>query len=183
MVLAAPLNKVLPILVLALGALYVLVSVVEIFVINNEVSFANSLVNATGVTQDQVNQAQSDDNAIRTVSWIAVAVFIATLIAIGAWQRALNRTLGSVGARQAVFKRAGYVYFRATWLASIVVSFLVQTTNNNDEESIQDAIGHDHVLMFYFGLRAAVGVVLLVFAFRLKRISEEAVGRLTAAYA
>lgn len=180
---AAPLNKVLPIVVMALGVLYVLVSVVEIFVINNEVSFANLLVNATSVTQDQVNQAQSDDNAIRTVSWIAVAVFIGTLVAIGVWQRSLNQTLGSIGARQAVFKRAGYVYFRGAWMASIIVSVLVQTTSNSNDESIQDAISHDHVLMLYFGLRAVVGVVLIFFAFRLKKISEDGVARLGRAYA
>ena len=175
----APLDKRLPIVVLVLGALYVLVSAVEVFVINNEVSFADSLLNATGVTQDQVNQAQSDDNAIRTVSWIAVAVFVGTLVAIGVWQRSLNRTLGSVGARKAVFQRAGYVYFRAAWLVSIIVSVLVQTTSDNQDESIQDAISHDHQLMLYFGFRAVVGVVLIFFAFRLKKISEEAVARLS----
>ena len=183
MMLAAPLNKVLPVLVLALGVLYVAVSLAEIFVYNNEVSLLNS-VNLGNVTQDQLNQAQSDDNSISTVAGIAFVVFIGTLFAISAWQRSLNRTLGSVGARRAVFNRSGYVYFRATWLISIALSVFLQfSANNNNINSVQDAINHDHEFMVYFGVRALVGVVLLVFAFRLKRISEDAVGRLTAAYA
>ncbi|MBR7829581.1 hypothetical protein KDK95_24965 [Actinospica sp. MGRD01-02] len=174
----APLNKTLPIVVMALGVLYVLVSLIEVFVINNEISFANSL-DVNNITQDQVNQAQSDDNAIATVSVLALIVFLGTLIAIGVWQRSLNRTLGSVGARKAVFNRAGYVYFRATWLVSILLSvFLQATTSNNDLSSIQDAVNHDHELMLYYGLRAIVGVVLIFFAFRLKKISEEGVARL-----
>lgn len=174
----APLNRTLPIVVLALGVLYVLVSLIEVFVLNNEVSFANS-IDPSNVTQDQLNQAQSDDNAITTVSVIALVVFLGTLIAIGVWQRSLNRTLGSVGARKAVFNRAGYVYFRAAWLVSIVLSLILQaTTNNNGSATIQDAVNHDHELMLYYGLRAVVGVVLIFFAFRLKRISEEGVARL-----
>jgi hypothetical protein len=174
----APLNRTLPIVVLALGVLYVLVSLIEVFVLNNEISFANS-IDPNNVTQDQVNQAQSDDNAITTVSVIALIVFLGTLIAIGVWQRSLNRTLGSVGARKAVFNRAGYVYFRGAWLVSILLSvFLQATTNNNGSGTIQDAVSHDHKLMLYYGLRAVVGVVLIFFAFRLKKISEEGVARL-----
>ena len=174
----APLNRTLPIVVLALGVLYVLVSLIEVFVLNNEVSFANS-IDPNNVTQDQVTQAQSDDNAITTVSVIALIVFLGTLIAIGVWQRSLNRTLGSVGARKAVFNRAGYVYFRGAWLVSILLSiFLQATTNNNGSGTIQDAVSHDHKLMLYYGLRAVVGVVLIFFAFRLKKISEEGVARL-----
>lgn len=174
-----PLNKTLPIVVIALGVLYVLVSVIQVFVINNEISFANQLLNASDVTQDQFNQAQSDDNAINTVSIIALIVFVATLVAIGVWQRSLNTTLGSVGARRAVFNRAGYVYFRATWLISILLSFFLQaTTNSDDSTSLQDVISHDHEYMLYYGLRALVGVVLIFFAVRLKKISEEGVARL-----
>ena len=92
---------------------------------------------------------------------IALVVFLGTLIAIGVWQRSLNRTLGSVGARKAVFNRAGYVYFRGAWLVSILLSvFLQATTNNNGSGTIQDAVSHDHKLMLYYGLRAVVGVVL-----------------------
>ena len=181
----APLNKTLPIVVMVLGVLYVAVSVVEIFVLSNEVSFANQLsglINGGGSpTQDQINQAQSDDNTINAVSWAALVVFLGTLFAIGAWQRSLNRTLGSVGARRAVFQRAGYVYFRATWVISIALSFFLQvSTNNGDTTTLQDVINHDHEFIVYYGLRALVGVVLIFFAFRLKKISEEGVGRLSA---
>jgi len=181
---AAPLNKVLPIVVLVLGVLYVAISLIEVFVFNNEVSLANTLNNATNVTQDQVNQAQSDDNAINGVSLIALLIFLGTLVAIGVWQRSLNRTLGSVGARRAVFNRAGYVYFRATWVISILLSlFLAATSNTNNDNTIQDVITHDHEYMLYYGVRALVGVVLIFFAFRLKKISEDGVARLGRAYA
>jgi len=182
--LAAPLNKTLPIVVLVLGVLYVLVSLIEVVVLNNEVSLANGLLNASNVTQDQVNQAQTDDNTIKTVSWIALVVFIATLVAIRAWERSLNQTLGSVGARRAVFNRAGYVYFRGAWMVSILLSLFLSVTNSNDNlTTVQDVIDHDHEYMLYYGLRALVGLVLLFFAVRLKQLSEDAVKRLGKAYA
>lgn len=182
---AAPLNRRLPIVVLALGVLYVLVSLVEVFVLNHEVSLANQLLaDPSSATPATVAQAQSDDNAITAVSVVALVVFLGTLFAIGAWQRSLNVTFGSVGARQAVFRRAGYVYFRATWLISILLSFFLQaTTSANNVNSFQDVISHDHDYMVYYGVRALVGVVLIFFAFRLKKISEEGVARLTGGYA
>ena len=183
MVLASPLNKALPIVVMVLGVLYVAVSLVEVFVVNNEVSLLNSVIGASGVTQDQLNQAQSDDNAINSVATIALVVFVGTLVSIFVWQRSLNRALGSVGARRAVFARAGYVYFRGAWAVSFLISLLLTTTSSNDNQvTIQDAINHDHELMLYYGARSLVGVVLLFFAFRLKKISEDGVARLGGAY-
>jgi hypothetical protein len=83
-----------------------------------------------------------------------------------------------------VFMRAGYVYFRGAWLVSILLSlFLSATSSTNNLTTIQDVINHDHEYMLYYGLRAVVGVVLLFFAFRLKKISEEGVARLGGAYA
>jgi hypothetical protein len=181
MVLAAPLNKTLPIVVMVLGVLYVAVSLIEVFVANNEVSLLNAVIGANSVTQDQLNQAQSDDNTINSVATIALLVFLGTLVAIFVWQRSLNRTLGSVGARRAVFSRAGYVYFRGAWAVSFLISILL-TTNNDNQVTIQDAVNHDHELMLYYGARALVGVVLLFFAFRLKKISEEGVARMGGAY-
>jgi hypothetical protein len=183
MIMAAPLNKMLPILVMVLGVFYVAVSLVEIFVLNNEVSLADSIIGANGATQDQVSQAQGDDNTISTVSGIALVVFLGTLAAIIVWQRSLNRTLGSVGARRAVFSRAGYVYFRGAWLISVLLSVFLSTTSNDNENTLQDVINHDHEVMLYYGARALVGVVLIFFAFRLKKISEEGVARLGGAYA
>jgi hypothetical protein len=182
MVLAAPLNKTLPIIVMVLGVLYVAVSLIEVFVVNNEVSLLNSVIGANSVTQDQLNQAQNDDNTINSVATIALLVFVGTLVSIFVWQRSLNRTLGSVGARRAVFSRAGYVYFRGAWAVSFLISILLTTTNNDNQTTIQDAVNHDHELMLYYGARALVGVVLLFFAFRLKKISEEGVARMGGAY-
>jgi hypothetical protein len=179
---AAPLNRTLPIVVICLGVLYVLVSLAQVFVLNHEVSLANDLLaNPYSVTQ---SQAQSADNAVNSVSVATFVVFIGTLVAIGAWQRSLNTTLGSIGARQAVFRRAGYAYFRGTWLVSLVLSLVLQVTNTNaEDQSVQDVITHDHDYMVYYGLRALVGVVLLFFAFRLKKFSQEGVARLAGGYA
>jgi hypothetical protein len=182
MVLAAPLNKTLPIVVMALGVLYVAVSLIEVFAANNEVSLLNAVIGTNSVTQDQLNQAQNDDNTINSVATVALLVFLGTLVAIFVWQRSLNRTLGSVGARRAVFSRAGYVYFRGAWAVSFLISILLTTTNNDNQLTIQDAVNHDHELMLYYGARSLVGVVLLFFAFRLKKISEEGVARMGGAY-
>jgi hypothetical protein len=177
-----PMGKIVPIIVMALGAIYSIICLIEIFVVNNEVSLLNS-VDLTNVTQDQLNQAQSDDNAISGVATVALFVFLAAIVAIAIWQRRLNRALGSIGARRAVFKRAGYVYFRVAWLASLALSLLTQSlSNSNNINSLQDAVNHDHSLMLYFGLRAIVGVVLIFFAFRLMKISDEGVERLSGAH-
>lgn len=179
---AAPLNRTLPIVVIGLGVLYVLVSLTQVFVLNHEVSLANQLLaNPFSVTQAQ---AQSADDIVNSVSVATFVVFIGTLLTIGAWQRSLNATLGSIGARQAVFRRAGYAYFRGTWLVSLLLSVVLQVTNSNAEnQSVQDVINHDHDYMVYYGVRALVGLVLIFFAFRLKKFSEEGVARLAGGYA
>jgi hypothetical protein len=151
-------------------------------VLNHEVSLANQLLaNPFSVTQAQ---AQSADNTVNSVSVATFVVFIGTLVAISAWQRSLNATLGSIGARRAVFRRAGYAYFRGTWLVSLLLSVVLQVTNSNAEnQSVQDVINHDHDYMVYYGVRALVGLVLIFFAFRLKKFSEEGVARLAGGYA
>ena len=173
---AQPLNRPLPIVVLALGVLYVLVSLAEIFALNHRAGLASQLVNGQEIT---VAQADSADHLVTGVSVAAIVVFIGALVAIGLWRRALNATLGSVGARRAVFARAGYVYFRATWVVSLVLSIFLNSTQNNDQDfTPEQVVSHDHQTMLYYGLRAVIGVILIVFAVRLKRISEEAVARL-----
>ena len=179
-----PLNTTLPFVVIGCGILYVLVSIAQIFVYNNQISVANQINNVlndpNADTGDLLSRAQSSDNTVTTVSWIALIVFIGTLLAIRAWQASLNSTLGSVGARQAVFRRAGYLYFRGAWVVSILLSlFLSFADKTTNLDSVQDVINHDHQFMVYYGLRALVGVVLIVFAFRLKRISEEGLARIT----
>jgi hypothetical protein len=183
-----PLNRTLPLVVLGLGVLYILVSLAEVLCNSHEISLLDrmqdQLAAGGSVTDDQFAQLKSADNLIVTVSWIALVVFIAALVAIRSWQSSLSVSLGSVGARRAVFARAGYVYFRAAWIVSILLSvFLQATTNRGEIDSVQDAISHDHAYMIYFGLRAVVGLVLLFFAYRLKTISEEGVARLAGASA
>jgi hypothetical protein len=183
-VLAAPLNKKLPIVVMAFAVLYVVISLIEVFALDHEASILNqALADPAGITQDTIDRAQSADDTIRTVSYVALVVFLGTLVSISFWQRSLNTALGSIGARQAVFNRAGYAYFRGTWLVSLVLSLILSaTSNSNDITSIQDAVDHDHEYMLYYGLRALVGVVLVFFAFRLKKMSEEGVARLAGGY-
>jgi len=180
-VLAQPLNRRLPYVVLGFGVLYVLVSVAEIFVIDNRVSLANRVIDGFGVTRAQ---ADSADSSVTNLSWAALVVFIGALIAIGRWQRSLNVTLGSVGARKAVFARAGYVYFRATWVISILLSvFLNASSGNFAPDTPEQLVSHDHKFMLYYGLRALIGVLLIVFTYRLKKISEDAEARMIASLA
>jgi hypothetical protein len=168
----APLSKTLPIVAMVFGALYVVACLIELFVCNHEVSFLNS-IDIANVTQDQVAQAQSDDNTVKAVSLLAAIPFWGAIITVAIWERRLTRALGSVGARRAIMKRAGFQYFRALWLGSIVLSFLVGTGSN--VASIQDAVSRGHELTIFYGVRAVLGVVLVYFAYRLKKISEEGV--------
>lgn len=172
----APLSKALPIVAMVFGALYVVACLIEVFVCNHEVSFLNS-IDLTNVTQDQVAQAQSDDNAVKTVSYLAAIPFWGAIITVAIWERRLTRALGSVGARKAIMKRAGFPIFRALWLGSIVISFIVGAGSN--VSSVQDAVNRGHELMIFYGVRAVVGVVLVYFAYRLKKISEEGVSLLS----
>ena len=174
----APLSKTLPIVAMVFGALYVLICLVEIFVLNNRVSFLGS-VDITNPAPDQYNQLLSDGRAIKDVASATGLAFWGVLIAMFFWQRSLLRALGSLGARQAVFKRAGYQYFGFAWLISIVLSIVMSVVSKSSSlSSSQDLINHDHEYMVYYGLRAALGVVLVYFAYRMKKISEEGVALL-----
>lgn len=177
-VLAHPLSRRLPIVVLTLGVLYVLVSLVEIFALNHRAGLANQVASGGEITETQANTA---DHLVTGISVAAIVVFIGALVAVGFWRRSLSITLGSVGARQAVFARAGYVYFRAAWVLSLVLSAFLNTTQNTvGDYTPEQVVSHDHRVMIYYGLRALIGVVLIVFTLRLKRISEDAVKRIAA---
>jgi hypothetical protein len=168
---AQPLNRKLPFVVLGFGAAYVVVSVVQIFALGSRVSLVNQALGGADITLAQANSA---DNLVSGISWAALVVFLGTLIAIRSWQRSLTAAFGPQ-ARKDVFARAGYVYFRATWLISIFLSVALNFgTNGLTDQSPQQVISHDHEFMVYYGLRALVGIVLLVFALRLKKISEAA---------
>lgn len=176
-----PLDRRLPWTLLVLGVLYVLVSLAGVLCSAHEISLLNQVAGGDAAA-DRFQHLLDADHLIATVAWVALVVFIAALVAIRAWQSSLSTRLGSVGARRAVFRRAGYIYFRGAWLASIILSLLIQLTSHGAViTSFQDAVGHDQLFMLYYALRAAVGLVLIFFAYRLKKISEEAVARLTAA--
>lgn len=181
---AKPLGRTLPILVMAFAAVYTVMCVIEIFIVNSQISLAHTLdaaIASGSISDDQIAQANASDHHITTGSWIAAGIYVAALIAFIVWERRLKAELGSVGARRAVLNKAGYVYFQVAWIASLVLGLFLNTqTNNSDINSMQDVINHDHELMLYFGLRALLGVVLVFFAYRLMRISEDGVARLRA---
>jgi hypothetical protein len=182
-----PLGRRLPRLAGAFGVLYVLVSITEIFYIDHAATLAyqlNALILSDQFpTVAQSAQLQGDDNAIGMVSWIAVIAFLGTLALIGVWQRALGEAFGSVGARRAVFDRAGYPYFRAAWLLCLVLAlFLQATTTSGNVNSYSDVVGHDHLYMILFGAQALGGAFVVYFAGRLRRVSEEGVALLNGTY-
>jgi hypothetical protein len=182
-----PLDRRLPRVVGGFGLLYILVSITEIFYIDHAATFAgqlNALIMSDQFpTLAQSAQLQGDDNAIGVVSWIALIVFLAALVMIGVWQRALGQALGSVGARRAVFGRGGFAYFRAAWLLSLVLSlFLQATTTGGNVNSYSDVVNHDHLYMLLSAVRAALGVSVVYCAHRLRRVSEEGVAMLNGTY-
>lgn len=181
---ARPVSRVLPILVMALAAAYTVMCVVEIFIVNSQVSLAHTLdaaIASGSISDDQIAQANASDHHITTGSWTAAGIYFAALIAFIVWQRKLRATLGSVGASRAVLKKAGHSIFQWAWALSFLLGIFLNTqTNNSDINSMQDVINHDHELMLYFGLRALLGVVLVFFAYRLMRISEDGVAHLRA---
>jgi hypothetical protein len=179
-----PLSRTLPNIVMSLAAIYAIACTVEIFIVNSQVSLANQLnaaISSGNITDDQIAQANASDSHIHTGSWAAVIIYIAALIAFVAWERRLKVDLGSTGARRAILKKAGYTYFSAVWLVSLVLGvFLTNQSNSQDINSVNDVINHDHQLMLYFGFRALLGVVLIFFGYRLMKISEDGVARLNA---
>ena len=179
-----PLSPIPAIIVMTLGALYIIATIAEIFVINSQISLINTFngdIAGGNVPDNAFSQAQASDSHINTGSWIATTIYFITLIAIIVWERQLKNHLGSVGARRAVFAKAGYTYFRATWIISFALGlFLTSQSNNDDLTSLQDVTTHDHELMLYFGLRALLGAVLIFFAYRLMKMSQEGIHRLLA---
>src|SRR6202035_658375 len=116
------------------------------------------------------DQAQSADNNVSSISLVALLVFLAAFIVLAVWQRSLRKTLVPIGQYDAVMKQSGYQAFRITWLVSIALSVFLRASGTFNTP--QDVISHDHKYMFYFGLRAVLGGVLVYLALRLKRNSE-----------
>ncbi len=182
-----PLERRLPRVVGGLGLLFVILSIAEIFYIDHAATLAeqlNSMILSNQFpTMAQSAQLQADDSAIGNVSWIVLAVCLAMLVALGLWQRSLAESLGSVGARTAVLRRAGYRYLRLAWaLALLFTLFLQATTTSGNVNSYQDVLNHDHKYMVYCAVRAGLGALVVFWVGRLRRIADEGVDRLNGVY-
>lgn len=160
----------LSIAVIALAGLYVVLCLVEIFALNSRVSLANKLIDdPTSVSIDQVNSA---DNLVSGLSVVALVVFIAVIIVLAVWRRSLSSALSPIGKYQEVLRVARYQLFRAVWLVSILLAVVLRGSGNVD--TAQDVVSHDHQYMAYYGIRAALGLLLVFLALRLKRVSDAA---------
>jgi hypothetical protein len=161
-------NRGLAIATTVLSAVYTVLCLVEIFALAHRASLANQILNdPTSVTMDQ---ADSADSFVGSVSVIAMVVFFATLIVMAIWQRSLRTALGPSGRYQAVLKESGYQIFRIVWLVSIALALFLRGSGNLDTP--QEVVSQDHKLMVYYGLRAALGLVVVYLAVRLVRVVQ-----------
>ncbi|HZP54193.1 hypothetical protein [Actinocrinis sp.] len=161
-------NRGLAIAMAILSAAYSVLCLVEIFALAHRASLANQIINdPQSVT---VDQADSADNMVSSLSVVALAVFIATLVVMAVWQRSLRGSLGPTGRYQAVLKESGYQVFRVVWLVSLGLAIFLRGSGNI--ETPQDVVSHDHKFMLYYGLRAALGLVVVYFALRLMRVVQ-----------
>ncbi|MBS2962185.1 hypothetical protein KGA66_03955 [Actinocrinis puniceicyclus] len=164
-------NRVLAILLIVVSAAYVVLCLVEISALAHRVSLANQLISdPTSVTLDQ---ADSADSTVSGLSIVALVVFFGTLVVMGIWQSSLRKTFGPTGQYQGILRQGGYQVFRVVWLVSIAMSIFLRGGGTLDTP--QDVISHDHKYMIYFGLRAALGVLLIFLAVRLMRVTQRAV--------
>jgi len=156
--------------IMALSGLYIVLCLVAMFVLNHRVSLWNKFMNdPTSVT---LGQLKSADNAVNTLGVLALIVFLALLVLLIVWQRSLRNSLAPTGQYQQVLKESGYQIFRIVWLVSIVLAIVLR--GNGSRDSPQAVVSHDHEYMFYYGLRAVVAGLLIFFALRLKRTSDNA---------
>lgn len=163
----------LPIAVMALAGVYIVLCLVELFALNNRISVANKIINdPTSVTIDQANSA---DNLVSTLSLIAIVVFLSLIVMLVVWQRSLRSALAPTGQYQQVMKESRYQLFRIIWLLSILLAVVLRGNGNLDTP--QDVVSHDHQYMIYFGIRAALGGLLIFLAIRLKRAADNAFTR------
>ncbi|MBR7836462.1 hypothetical protein KDL01_24505 [Actinospica durhamensis] len=174
-------------MVSGLALLYMILSIAEIFYIDHAATLAeqlNSMILSNQFpSMAQSTQLQADDTTVGNISWITLIVFLALLVMLGAWQRSLTEALGSVGARGAVFRRARYRYLRVVWVLSLLFSlFLQATTTSGNVNSYQDVLNHDHLYMAFCAARAGLGLLVLYFARRLRRVADEGVGLLNGTY-
>lgn len=160
----------LPIALLALAGLYIVLCLVEIFALSHRVSLANQLISdPTSVTIDQANSA---DHAVSTLSLIAIVVFLGLIIVLAIWQRSLRSALAPTGRYQQVLKESRYQLLRGVWLISILLAVVLRGSGNLDTP--QDVVSHDHQYMVYFAIRAALGGLIIFLVLQLKRASDKA---------
>ncbi len=69
-------------------------------------------------------------------------------------------------------KDAGYQIFRIVWIVSILLAVVLR--GSGDINTPQDVVSHDHKYMIYYGIRAALGGLLIFFTIRIKRVSDNA---------
>lgn len=162
---AAPahMNSGLPIAVAVLAALYALTCIIDIFMFSSRASFANRLItDPESVTFDQANSA---DNRVNAVTIVALLIFLATMIVWVIWQRSLRKALMPTGQYVNLIKSREYVIFRIVWVVTLLASVFLR--GNSDLETPQDVVSHDHKYMLYYGVRAVLGIVLVVMTVRI----------------
>lgn len=168
----------LPIAMIALSAVYALVCLIEIIALSHRVSLANQLINdPTSVT---IDQADSADNTVNALSLIAIIVFLAGIVVLIVWQRSLRRMFSYPGHYQALLKESGYLLFRIVWIISIFLAVFLR--GNGTFDSPQQVITHDHEYMAYFGVRAALGLLLIFLSVRLMRAVQRTVALAQSGY-
>lgn len=171
-------NRGLAIAMMILSAVYSVLCLVEIFALAHRVSLANQVINdPTSVTLDQADAA---DGQVTLLSVVSIVVFLATLVVVIVWQRSIRKTFGPTGRYQAVLKESGYQFFRIVWLLTIVLSIFLR--GNGTYDTPQEVVSHDHQTMIYFGLRAALGLLLIYLAVRLTRAVQRNLTLVQAGY-
>lgn len=164
-------NSGLSVALIVLGGIYVLLCIVTVLALNHRVSLANQLINDP--TSFDVNSANSADNLVSGLSLVAILTFLTVVIVLSVWMRSLRRALLPTGRYQQVLKDSGYQIFRVVWIVSILLAVVLRGSGTIDTP--QDVVSHDHQYMIYYGIRAALGGVLIFFTIRIKRVSDNAV--------
>ena len=151
-----------------LSALYAVLCLVAIFVLAHRASLADQVINdPTSVTADQAQSADDNVNLLTLTTFLA---FLAAMIVMSVWMRSMRKSFGPTGRYPVVLKEAGYQVFRVVWLASIGLSVFL--LGHGSLDTPQAVASHDHMYMVYYGLRTALGLVLVYFAYRFLRVSQ-----------
>ena len=179
---AAPLqpikpNRGLAVALIILSAIYAVLCLVEVFALAHRVSLANQVIDDPAAVS--LDQADAANGLVSLLSIVALVVFLAAIILMAVWQRSIRKTFGPTGRYQAVLKESGYVVFRIVWIITIVLSFFLR---GGTYDTPQDAISHDHESMVYYGLRAALGLLLIYLTIRLARTIQRNLTLVQAGY-